>query len=144
MSAADKRGARSGEHASPARPAERKELGAGAENRAAAFLEARGFSILARNHRCRRGEVDLVAGRGELIAFVEVRSRTAPGLGSPAETVTFSKRRRVIAAAIDWAARAGVLDSHALRFDVIAVIERGEEAEIDWLEGAFDASGAAT
>lgn len=129
----------------PSRPSERRDRGRSAEDRAAAYLEGEGFTVLARNHLCPRGEVDLIVGKGEVIAFVEVRSRNGSGFGSPVETVSRGKRRRVIAAAIDWAAREGVLDSHALRFDVIGIVDRGDdEAEVEWLPGAFDATGAAT
>src|SRR5690606_12045910 len=59
----------------PARPEEKRESGLAAEGLAASFLEERGWEILARNHHCRGGEVDLVVGKGRTIAFVEVRSR---------------------------------------------------------------------
>ncbi len=68
----------------PARPSERRARGDEAEARAAAFLEAEGFVILDRNHHCRRGEVDLVAEKGEILAFVEVRSRRDDAFGAPA------------------------------------------------------------
>lgn len=126
-----------------ARPTERRERGLGAEERAAAFLEAEGYRVLAKNHRSRRGEVDLIVEKGDVIAFVEVRSRTSSAIDSPAATIGFTKRKRIVAAATDWAVRNRVLDSHGLRFDVISIIERDED-EIEWLLGAFDASGAAT
>jgi len=127
----------------PARPSERRGRGDEAEERAAAFLEAEGYTILDRNHHCRRGEVDLVAEKGEVLAFVEVRSGSGDAFASPAETVGYAKRRRVIAAAIDWATRAGLLEARAIRFDVIAVVDRGEgEPELEWIPGAFDATGA--
>jgi len=126
----------------PARPSERRARGGAAEDRAAAFLEARGFRVLDRNYLTRRGEVDLVAEQDEVLAFVEVRSRSGAAFGSPAETVSLAKRRRVIAAAIDWATRAGVLESRAIRFDVISVIDRADgEPEIEWIPAAFDATG---
>ena len=128
----------------PARPSERRARGLGAEAQAAAFLEREGFVILDRNFLTRRGEVDLVAERGEVLAFVEVRSRSGAAFGSPAETVSMAKRRRVIKAATEWAAKAGLLDARAIRFDVIAVIDRGDDApEIEWIPAAFDATGAA-
>ena len=127
----------------PSRPSERRGRGDAAEDRAAAFLEAEGYTILDRNHHCRRGEVDLVAEKGEVLAFVEVRSGSGDVFGSPAETVGLAKRRRVIAAAIDWAMRARLLDERAIRFDVIALIDRGDGAPaLEWIPGAFDATGA--
>ena len=127
----------------PARPSERRARGDAAEDRAAAFLEEHGFTVLERNYLTRRGEVDLVAEKGEVLAFVEVRSRSGAAFGSPAETVSLAKRRRVIAAATEWAARAGLIDSRAIRFDVISVIDRADdEPEIEWIPAAFDATGA--
>lgn len=126
----------------PSRPSERLARGLAVEDRAVAFLEAQGFRILARNHRCPRGEVDVVAERDDLLVFVEVRSRSDDAFGSPAETVGWRKRRRIVAAATDWAVRAGLLDARAIRFDVLSVRDRGDEVEIEWLPNAFDATGA--
>ena len=129
----------------PARPGERRARGDAAEQRAAAFLEAEGYVVLDRNYQTRRGEIDLVVEKGDVLAFVEVRSGSGDAFGSPAETVSYRKRRRVIAAATDWALRAGLLDERAIRFDVIGVIDRGEgEMELEWIPAAFDATGAAT
>lgn len=126
----------------PARPEERRESGHAAESIAAAFLEERGWEILARNHHCRGGEVDLVAAKDRTIAFVEVRSRTRDDYGHPVESVSWEKRRRIVRAAVDWARRAGVMESHFLRFDVIGILSReDDEPEIRYIEGAFDAEG---
>jgi len=125
-----------------ARPEERRESGMRAESLAAAWLEERGWTILARNHRCRGGEVDLVAARERTIAFVEVRSRSRDDFGHPVESVSQSKRRRIVRAAVDWARRAGVIESHFLRFDVIGILYRDDGSpEIRHIEGAFDAEG---
>lgn len=128
----------------PLPPAARRASGLAIEERVADWLRAREYRILARNHRCPRGEVDIVAERGDVLAFVEVRSRSDHGLGSPAETIGHEKRRRLVAAGIDFAARHGLLESRAIRFDVIGVIDRGDALEIDHLPGAFDATGEPT
>jgi putative endonuclease len=128
----------------PARPADRRAAGLAVEARVAAWLEARGYTIRATNHLCPRGEVDIVAELGEVLAFVEVRSRSGASHGTPAETVSYGKRRRVIAAAIDWATRHGLLERRAIRFDVVSVIDRGDDVEIEHLPGAFDAAGEPT
>ncbi len=119
----------------------RRERGREAEDLAAAFLEANGFAILDRNHAVRQGEVDLVAREGEVICFVEVRSRTSEAQGGPEETVTPAKARRVVAAATDWAARNGALERD-LRFDVVAVtLLEGAPPRVEHFRGAFDADG---
>jgi putative endonuclease len=120
---------------------DRRARGRDAEALAAAFLEARGVEILARNHAIRQGEVDLVAREGEVLCFVEVRSRTSDAQGGPEETVSAAKARRVVAAATDWAARNGGLDRE-IRFDVVAVtLLEGEPPRIEHFRGAFDADG---
>jgi putative endonuclease len=117
-----------------------RERGRAAEDLAAAWLEARGFAILARNHTTRRGEVDLVCREGETLCFVEVRSRAPSGYGTPAASVTRRKARRVVAAATDWAMRHGGLD-RPMRFDVVAITTGPAGPEVELHRGAFDATG---
>jgi putative endonuclease len=124
-------------------PAERRGRGRAAEGLAERWLTSLGYVTLARNHATRRGEVDLVCREGEVICFVEVRSRVGSRQGSPLETVGVRKARRVVAAATDWAARHGALD-RALRFDVVGVTMAGGEARFDLVRDAFDADGRAT
>ncbi len=122
-------------------PEHRRAAGREAEDLAAAYLEANGLEILDRNHAVPRGEVDLVARDGDVLCFVEVRSRTSEAQGGPEETVTAAKARRVVAAATDWAARKGALDRD-IRFDVVAVTRlEGGPPRIEHFRGAFDADG---
>jgi putative endonuclease len=111
-----------------------------AEALAEAHLTGLGYAVLARNHATRRGEVDLVCQEGEVICFVEVRSRAGEAQGSPLETVTPVKARKVVAAATDWAWRNGKLDA-ALRFDVLGVVLGPEGPRYELVRGAFDAHG---
>lgn len=112
----------------------RKARGKEGEELAAAYLVARGFRIVARNHQARVGEVDLIAERGELLCFVEVRSRAAGALAAPEATVTRAKQRKVVLAAMDYVQRHAP-GGKAVRFDVIAI--QGEA--LLHLENAFDA-----
>lgn len=114
--------------------------GQAAEALAEAHLAGLGFRVLDRNHATRRGEVDLVCQEGDVICFVEVRSRVGEAQGSPLETVTPVKARRVVAAATDWAWRHGKLDA-ALRFDVVGVVLGQGEPRFELVRGAFDAHG---
>lgn len=125
---------------SPSRGVSTRDRGRAAEDLVARWLEARGFRVLARNHATRRGEVDLVCQDGDVLCFVEVRSRGPGDRGTPEETVGRTKARRVVAAATDWAVRHGGLD-RAIRFDVVAVRTGPGEARIDHFPGAFDADG---
>lgn len=118
----------------------RTRLGQAAETSAARWLEAQGYRILARNHRTRRGEVDLVCEEAGTLCFVEVRSRSRVDFGGPQESVTQRKARRVVDAATDWAVRHGGTD-RATRFDVVAVVLSDGEARFELFRGAFDATG---
>ena len=118
----------------------RRARGREAEDLAAAFLEARGYRVLARNHRLRRGEVDLVCEQGAVVCFVEVRSRTGDAHGAPEETVDRRKARRVVLAAEDWAARNAVA-GRDLRFDVVAVTFGEGAPRLAHFPAAFDAAG---
>lgn len=112
--------------------------GAAYEAQAAAFLEAAGFRILDRNWACPMGELDIVAEKEGLLAFVEVRARANPGYGTPAESVTRSKQVKIIKAAQAYL-KARRPEAESFRFDVIGIVP-GREPE--HIEGAFDAGGA--
>jgi len=119
---------------------DRRAAGRAAEQLAEAWLVSQGYEVLDRNHTTRRGEVDLVCREGGVICFVEVRSRTGEAQGSPLETITPVKARRVVAAATDWAWQRGKLDA-ALRFDVVAVRLGEGEPSFELVRNAFDAHG---
>jgi len=108
------------------------------EARAATWLEARGWEIVDRNFNAPGGELDLVARQGELLAFVEVRGRADARAGHPAETISATKRRRVVTAARHWLARYGDQGCD-LRFDVLTLVGPPEAAEVCHFEGAFEA-----
>jgi putative endonuclease len=112
-------------------------FGALGEEAAAGLLRASGYRIVARNHRCRLGEIDIIAEKGELLVFVEVRTRATSLFGGPEETVDARKQRRVIAAARDYLAqRRG--RAKAARFDVIAVVDGPQGPALTHFENAFD------
>ena len=64
---------------------QRQGLGKAGEDLAARHLESRGFTVVARRYRTRMGEIDLVATSGDLVAFIEVKTRRGTGFGLPAE-----------------------------------------------------------
>jgi putative endonuclease len=114
----------------------RRALGHSSEDRAAAFIEKRGYRILARNKRFKIGEIDIVAKDGETLVFVEVRSRSDPSHVHPAETITSKKKRQIIRAAMAYCQDEGIADT-MIRFDVIVVL--GPENTIELIQNAFDA-----
>ncbi|MEM9193223.1 MAG: YraN family protein [Myxococcota bacterium] len=120
---------------------ERRRVGQAAEDAVAAYLERQGFQLLARNARLGRFELDIVARRGPLLAVVEVRSRSKAGrYGSPANSVTRPKRRRIVDAAMRWI-RENRPGTRELRFDVAALtFGANGEADIAYYDRAFDRS----
>jgi putative endonuclease len=94
-------------------------LGISAESRAAAFLVAKGFRILARRWRSPVGEIDIVARRRALLIFVEVKARA--NLDDAAESVTLRQQRRIVAAAEAWLAARPDDSVRDMRFDAMLV-----------------------
>ncbi len=82
--------------------ARRLALGAAGEAQAAAWYEANGYEIVARNWRCRDGEIDLIVRRARTIVFCEVKTRSSTAFGTPAEAVTRAKRDKLRHLAARW------------------------------------------
>lgn len=98
----------------------RSRLGRSAEIAAAAELGRRGYRIVASNYRCRHGEIDLIAQEGDSLVFVEVRCKRTGEFGSPAESITAAKRRKLIATAQHYLNEQAAEDVNC-RFDVVEV-----------------------
>ena len=115
---------------------------AGAEGEALAcrHLEGEGYAILARNFRCRSGEIDVVARDGDVTVFVEVKDRHGRSHGEGHESVTAGKRLRVVRAARLFAAARGLSET-PIRFDVVSIDREGGGARIRHDRGAFDSEG---
>ena len=109
--------------------------GISAESRAAAFLMAKGYRILARRFRTPHGEIDIVARRRSLIAFVEVKARAS--LDEAAFAVTPRQQSRIVDAAQGWLMAHPEHADFELRFDVILIAPRHLPRH---LLAAFDAS----
>ena len=120
--------------ASPARVAAFR-TGLSAESRAAAFLMAKGYRILARRFRTPYGEIDLVAKKRNLLAFIEVKARAS--LDEAAYAVTPRQQARIIDAAQGWLAAHPEHAEFDLRFDAILIAPRHLPRH---LLAAFDAS----
>jgi len=117
----------------------RQRFGDAGEKAAEDWLLRDGYRVVARKHRCPRGEVDLVLERGELLVFVEVRTRATALFGAPEETVGAAKQRRIVRAARDFLARWRGPPRGA-RFDVVAVLDRPGTPVVTHIPNAFDAS----
>ena len=107
--------------ASPARePWWRRWFGTRSERAAARYLRRQGYRIVARNFRCPRGELDLVAVDGACVVFIEVRSTGGEDPSRPALSVDTAKQRRLTELALTFLQQHHLLDQPA-RFDVLAL-----------------------
>lgn len=115
-------------------------MGTIGETAAAAWLEARGYQVEARNVRTRFGEIDLVVRQRDVIVFVEVKSRTSRRFGHPSEAIVSRKRRRLAHLASAYV-RDGGFDRCAVRFDAVAVYldAAGRVESIEHFPDAFRA-----
>src|SRR6185295_11253353 len=111
---------------------DRRQKGTLAENSAAAFLEAQGFTIVLRNFQRRVGELDIVARDGELLVVAEVRTRSRDDYGGAAESIGWSKQRRITATTSLLLQSRPELRHCRVRFDVLV-------GSVEWLRHAFDA-----
>lgn len=96
------------------------------------YLRSRGWQVVAHRFRAGRAEVDIVARRGCLVAFVEVKARRGEGFGSPLEAVTGAKRREVVKVARAWIDRFG-RPGDVYRFDCIGL----SDGHLEHVEDAF-------
>jgi len=110
--------------------------GGAGEDLAAEFLRRKGMVVLARNYRCRAGEIDLVARDGDAVVFVEVKERTGRSHGAAVEAVTWAKRRKVVRAARAYASVHGLSEAR-LRFDVVAIDWEASGPRVRHDKGAF-------
>ena len=106
-----------------------------AEELVAELFRRAGLRILARNWRCRHGEIDLVAEEGATLVFAEVRYRSDRRFGGAAESVTAAKQARLVAAARLYLMRRPDADC---RFDVL-LLDSLEAGRIEWIRNAFAA-----
>lgn len=118
---------------------DKSERGAWGEDRAALYLRLRGYRIIERNFRCRQGEIDLIARKGDAVVFVEVKLRKNAEHGEAREFVTAAKQRRIVSAAELWLMKNRC--ELQPRFDVIEIYApdgtKTLRPQINHLENAF-------
>ncbi len=117
----------------------RQEIGKLGEKLAQKFLKKRGYRIRETNFRCREGEIDIVAQQGDYLVFVEVRTKTSSDFGTPEESITRTKKEKLIAAALTY------INTHQKlpplwRIDVVAleVNDKGKATRINLVENAIE------
>lgn len=131
--------ARTSPAAAPGAGSARQRQGYAAEALAGDYLQARGLEILARNLRCKAGEIDLIVRDGEVMVFVEVRARRDARFGGAAASVNRAKQEKLILAARYFlprlSARYFAGRAPACRFDVVCFQVEG----LTWIKNAFSA-----
>jgi putative endonuclease len=115
--------------------------GAEAETAAAEYLQTQGLSVIARNLRCKAGELDLVCLDGEVLVIVEIRQRGRADFGGALASVTGRKQRKLVRATQFYWQRQAEWRTRMLRFDVVAVQGQSDAGqEITWIKDAFRAT----
>jgi putative endonuclease len=115
--------------------AERNDLGKTGENIAANYLLKKGYSILKRNWRFSRDEIDIIARDGDWLVIVEVKTRTSAWFGEPEMAVTEAKQRSLIRAAEGFIMET---DYHGeTRFDVIGILLDRQKVHLNHIQDAF-------
>jgi putative endonuclease len=118
----------------------RQSLGKLGENLACAALIERGYVIIARRHRTKLGEIDIIARDGDTTVFVEVKSRAGDEFGGGAAAVTAWKQRKVAQMAMDYLVRHR-LEDQPCRFDVVTVdVVNGQEPRVEIYMNAFESA----
>lgn len=104
----------------------------------ASWLMAKGFTLLAKNYQTRLGEVDIIATQGEVVAFIEVKTRKSSHFPI-SNTITYTKQKRIIRAATSFILKHQIRD-RVLRFDVATVTLQAQNSyDISYIENAFTA-----
>ncbi len=106
--------------------------GESAEQQACQFLLKKGLKLVARNFRCKQGELDLIMTDEQTLVIIEVRFRQTDKYGSAAESVTRAKQSRIIAATQVYLSSQKI--NKSIRFDVVALSGNGN---LDWIKNAF-------
>jgi len=116
----------------------RRELGAVGEKLAKDFLKKKGYKVRETNFRCREGEIDIIAQKKDCLVFVEVRTKSSTGYGSPEESVTFTKKEKLIASALTYlSSHKDMPKSWRIDFVAIELDENGKTSRIELIENAI-------
>lgn len=116
----------------------RRKTGEAGEKYAEHYLRQCGYRIIACNFRCRRGEIDIIAERGGILCFVEVKTRRGRAYGLPAEAVNHRKRARIRIAAEYYLLCHPEYRNYSFRMDIMELLIVDGRVWIRYLENAFD------
>ena len=113
-------------------------LGRQVENNACEYLKKQGLKLVARNYRCRSGEIDLIMQDGKILVFIEVRFRTSHSYGTGLDSVTKAKQLKIIRAAEYYLLVKHLTYKISCRFDVISATFKEEKFDFFWVKNAFE------
>ena len=113
-----------------------KQIGDKGEDLAVTYLIEQSYIVICRNYRYRRAEIDVIAQRGDVVVFVEVKSKSYTAYGEPEESITSYKEKLIFDAANSWIFQNSY--DGQIRFDIISIVfkEKGEH-QIKHFEDAF-------
>jgi putative endonuclease len=115
--------------------ANHNELGKKGEQLAVDFLLEKGYTIVERNYRFDKAEVDIIAKLKDILAIVEVKTRTGTDFGNPQDFVKPKQIQRLVKA-VDEYVKVNSLDVE-IRFDIIAIVKEKQQFKLEHLENAF-------
>jgi putative endonuclease len=114
-------------------------LGKGAQGELLArqFLAQNGYTIIHTNYKCRIGEIDIIALQGEVLCFVEVRSRYSSTMCHPLESVGWIKQGKIKRIAELFLSRNGKYGHLKVRFDIVTILQEGQRRTLQHIPDAF-------
>lgn len=115
--------------------ANHNDLGKKGEQLAVEFLLKNDYDIVARNFIYQKAEVDIIAQKGDILAVVEVKTRTSADFGDPQQFLKPKQMQRIIKA-VDFFVNDNMLDVE-VRFDIIAIVRNKKETTLEHLENAY-------
>lgn len=115
----------------------KREKGNAAEDKALTYLQQQGLKLVARNFHSYVGEIDLIMRDKEYLVFIEVRQRTNTRFGGGIESITHTKRQKILKTADFYLLKHKVQDKFPLRFDMLSL--DGKSQAITWIKDAFGA-----
>lgn len=117
--------------------ASKREKGRAAEDKALNYLTQQGLKLVARNFNSYVGEIDLIMRDNDYLVFIEVRKRSSTRFGSGIESITYTKRQKIIKTSDYYMIKNKLQDKFPLRFDMLSL--DGKSEAITWIKDAFGA-----
>jgi putative endonuclease len=115
--------------------AQHNELGKKGEQLAVDYLQAQGYTIVERNYRFEKAEVDIIAQKQNILAIIEVKTRSTKDFGNPEDFVKPKQIQRLVKAVNEYVT-VNDLDVE-VRFDIIAIVKTGKDFDVEHIENAF-------